>query len=82
MLRTLFAGRNHFFDAKTTFSVNFYHKMFKKLQKETIKHVKKGVYQRLGVTLKRWLTPISWLTPEENVTFSSGVDQLLGVNQL
>ena len=62
--------------------------MFKKPQKETIKHVKKGVYQRLGVTLKRWLTPISWLTPEENViflvkiVFSSGVDQLLGVNQL
>ena len=44
--------------------------MFKKPQKETLKHVKKGVYQRLGVTLKRWLTPISWLTPEQYVCFS------------
>ena len=32
--------------------------------------LKKGVYQRLGVTLKCWLTPISWLLiPEENVIF-------------
>ena len=56
VLRTPFAGRNHFFDAETTFSINFYHKMFKKPQKVTIKHVKKGVHQRLGVTLKCWLT--------------------------
>ena len=41
---TLFAGRNHIFDAKTTFSINLYHKMFKKPQKITIKHVKKGAF--------------------------------------
>ena len=28
---------------------------------------KKGVYQRLGVTLKRLLTPKSWLTPEKKI---------------
>ena len=33
------------------------------MQKITKYHVLKGVYQRLGVTLKRWLTPKSWSTP-------------------
>ena len=33
------------------------------------KTCKKGVYQGLGVTLKRWLTPKSWLTPEGNLLF-------------
>ena len=47
-----------FFDAKTTFSVNFYHKMFRKPQKVTIKHVKKGVYQRLGVTFFVYFVPL------------------------
>ena len=48
---------------------------------------KRGVYQRLGVTFKCWLTPKSWPTPEGNltmlrkITFFPGVDQLLGVNQ-
>ena len=35
------------------------------------KHVIKGVYQRLGVTLECWLTPKSWLTPGQNVIFIS-----------
>ena len=30
---------------------------------------KKGVYQRLGVTLKRWLTPKSWSTLEKKSDF-------------
>ena len=57
-----FAGWNNFLGAKTGFSVSFCHKW----EKITRKHVIK-VYQHLGVTLKRWLTPKSWLTPGENV---------------
>ena len=49
---SVFRPAKFFFDAKTTFSVNFHHKMFKKPQKVTIKHLKKGVLKRLGVTLK------------------------------
>ena len=30
------------------------------------KHAKRGVYQRLGVTLKRWFTPKIWLTSGGN----------------
>ena len=29
----------------------------------------KGVYQRLGVSLKRWLTPKILLTPEQNLAY-------------
>ena len=32
---------------------------------------KRGIYQSLGATLKRWLTPIGWLTPGQNVIFST-----------
>ena len=51
VLRMPFAGRNHIFDAKTTFSVYLCHKMFKKCKKT---HVLKGVYQGLDVNLKSW----------------------------
>ena len=33
VLRTPFAGQNNFFDAKTIFSINFHHKMFKNAKK-------------------------------------------------
>ena len=43
--------------------------MYEITQKITKNHVLKGVYQRLGVTLKRWLTPNRWLTPEKKSDF-------------
>ena len=45
-----FAGRNQFFDAKTTFWVLLSHKMYKINQKITKIMFLKGVYQHLGVT--------------------------------
>ena len=51
VLHMPFAGRNQFFDAKTTFCVLFSNKMYKIMQKNNKNHVLKGVYQRLGVTL-------------------------------
>ena len=57
------------FYAKTTFCVLLSHKMYKITQKITKNPGFKGVYQRLGVTLKRWLTPKSWSTPEQNLIF-------------
>ena len=56
-----------YFDAKTTFKVLFSQKMCKMTQQIKKKQITKGVYQRLGVTLKHCLTTKSWLTPEENV---------------
>ena len=61
----------------------------KKERKESTKIMqknmhKKGVYHRIGVNLKRWLTPNSWSTPGENlrkIIFFPGVNQLLGINQ-
>ena len=58
VLCTPFAGWNQFFDAKTTFCVLISHKLYKITQKNP---GFKGVYQRLGVTLKHWFTPKSWL---------------------
>ena len=43
------------FDDKTIFYVLLSHKMYKMMQKITKKHIKKGVYQHLGVTLKLFL---------------------------
>ena len=44
----------------------------KESAKITLKKMhKRGVYQRLGVTLKHWFTPKSWLTPRENFIFYS-----------
>ena len=48
-----FAGRIHFFSAKTGFPVSFCHKW----KNITRKHVIKGVYQRLGVTLNAGRPP-------------------------
>ena len=39
----------------------------KRKQNSTKTCNKRGVYQRLGVTLKCWFTPKSWSTPEGNV---------------
>ena len=69
VLHTLLAGRNQFFDTKTTFYVLFSHEMYKIMQKIIKKTYYKGVNHRLGVTLKCWLTPKSWSTPEENEIF-------------
>ena len=39
------------------------------MQNITKKHIIKGVYHRLGVTLERWLTPKIWSTRGKNVIF-------------
>ena len=59
------SGNQQLFEAKTTLYVLFSNKIYKIAQKITKKHVIKGVYQRLGVTLK----PKSWSTPGKNVIF-------------
>ena len=51
VFRTPFAGQNHFFDAKTTCSVNFYFKMLKNNAKNSNKSVKKRVYKPSFVSL-------------------------------
>ena len=52
MLRMPFASQNQIFEVKTTFNVLFSHKMYNMKQKITKTHIKKEVYQRLGVDLK------------------------------
>ena len=59
VLRTPFAVQNQFFVAKTTFCVLLSHKIIKITREITKNPGFKGVYKRLGVTLKRWLTPKS-----------------------
>ena len=65
VLRTLLAGQNHFFVVLNVFPSFASHtkkeeKDAKKLRENTRK---KGVYQCLGATLKRLLTPKHWSTP-------------------
>ena len=50
VLRMPFAGRNHFFEAKTTFCVLLILTMYKITIKNNKNHVLKAVYQHLGVT--------------------------------
>ena len=67
-----FADRNHSFLFFLTLKQLFPSISAKKClknAKNNKKHVKKEVYQHLGVTLKNWLTPKSWLTPGENVIY-------------
>ena len=66
VLRKTFAGQNHLFLREN----KFFHLKGKESAKITQKNMhKRGVYQGLGVTLKRWLTPKSCPTPGENVIF-------------
>ena len=74
VLHTAFVGRNHlflhlnnFFCIIPSLTEEQESKKKGKHQNKTKNMQKNGVYQRICVTLKRWLTPKSWLTSGENV---------------
>ena len=70
VIRSSFAGRNHFFQRENKFYIFFHHKWRKKEKKgnKITKNInKQGVCQLLGATFYCWLTTKRWLTPEENV---------------
>ena len=72
VIRTPFAGWNHVFLHLNKF-FHIFPSQTEKERKAAQEHaqncIKRGVYQRWGGTLKRWLTSKSWSTSGENVWF-------------
>ena len=63
VLHTPLAHQNIFFCAKISFSIFYHQKKGRKTQKSKKTMHKKGVYQRLGVTLKQRLPPTKHHAP-------------------